>query len=414
MKLLPFMLFALAFSSITDQLSCQVYLDGGRTRHRFAQLNLGLDQTYAPGSGSQTWTNAPGFPVVESTLPALWQSRLTIGGTHFWGHADLFLGIPLYRTPTEGSAPGVETGVRIYPWAIEKKKIRPFVGASWLPMQFQTGKGASLMWNDYPLLAGASWQTGNMIFDLGITRHLRSERDYFFEKDVSLPVRTQPWRISAGFKWILETTLSAEKDWQSGRTRILTDTLAKLGRLDGITVSAGPSIAILSGRSGHNSVHFPYLGQHRMSHVFPELGIGYYWHSKDLQLNVSFRPVRSKLEAFDHRQILSRTSLNLELYRFLLDFHGFAPFAGPSIGLEWLSLEDRFSGKASVRYQDTRIQPGLVFGWDIRPNRLQSIYLRTHLRWTPPLFLKGKEGDRIRFQSLEFNFIHAVIMIDRW
>lgn len=414
MKFVSLLLFILTIVSSTEKLTCQVYIDGGHTRHRFAQLNLGIDQTISPGSASRTWTGMPGSQYIESALPELWQTRLTIGGTHFWGHADLFLGIPLFRAPAEGSAPGVETGLRVYPWAIQKRKIRPYIGASWLPMQFQSGEGTSLNWNDYPVLAGVSWQTGKLIFDLGIARHLRNARDYYFEKEVSLPVLTQPWRISAGIKWTLETTVSAEKDWESGRTSFLTDTLAKLGKLNGITVSAGPSIAILSGDSRHNSVHFPYLGQHRMSQVFPELGIGYYWHSMDLQLNASFRPVRSKLEAFDHRQILSRTSINLELYRFLFDFHGFAPFAGPSFGLERLTLEDRFYGQDPVRYQDTKVQPGLVFGWDIRPNRLQAFYLRTHLRWTPPIFIKGKEGDRIRFQSLEFNFIHAVIMIERW
>ena len=42
---------------------------------------------------------------------------------------------------------------------------------------------------------------------------------------------------------MLETTLSAEKNWESGRTKEVTDILAERGRLNGLYLGAGISSA---------------------------------------------------------------------------------------------------------------------------------------------------------------------------
>jgi hypothetical protein len=60
-------------------LEAQPYVEGGQTRHRFAQTTLGTDaRVFGPADAI--------------TSGSLQDTRLIIGGTHFWGHADFFCG----------------------------------------------------------------------------------------------------------------------------------------------------------------------------------------------------------------------------------------------------------------------------------------------------------------------------------
>ncbi|MEM6262948.1 MAG: hypothetical protein AAGI38_10605 [Bacteroidota bacterium] len=61
----------------------------------------------------------------------------------------------------------------------------------------------------------------------------------------------------------------------------------------------------------------------------------------------------------------------------------------------------------------SKIHYGLTFGWDIRPNRLQSWILRTNLRWFPNLDLEVADGQVISFDNIEFNFIQLIVYLDR-
>ncbi|MEZ4930891.1 MAG: hypothetical protein R2788_02010, partial [Saprospiraceae bacterium] len=59
--------------------------------------------------------------------------RLSIGGIHFWGHADFYVTFPLsFLAVTDKPAAfekmkylhGIETGAKVYPWAIGPGKLR--------------------------------------------------------------------------------------------------------------------------------------------------------------------------------------------------------------------------------------------------------------------------------------------------
>lgn len=87
------MAFTLGFSTAVF---AQPYMEGGgKTRHRFAQLNVGVDVGLNPGSNSLSWSNIAGG-WQSSSLPNQMMSRLIIGGTHFWGHTDFFIAFPVY------------------------------------------------------------------------------------------------------------------------------------------------------------------------------------------------------------------------------------------------------------------------------------------------------------------------------
>ncbi len=130
-------LLALALLFAVPTLSGQPYIEGGKTRHRFAQLLVGMDASIFPAAASTFKVGTAGQIEPYETGAAL-VPRLHIGGTHFWGHANFYLSIPvgnvLNRTIPDGGRfafnPGVETGFRVYPWRIEEAKVRPFGGVA--------------------------------------------------------------------------------------------------------------------------------------------------------------------------------------------------------------------------------------------------------------------------------------------
>jgi hypothetical protein len=94
----------------------------------------------------------------------------------------------------------------------------------------------------------------------------------------------------------------------------------------------------------------------------------------------------------------------------LFDYHGFVPFVGPIISYESLSFEETDLGVKVRDVSDDMLGLGVTFGWDIRPNDLQSWVLRTNLRYYPGLQLDipGTE-ETVPFRNLEFNFIQLII-----
>lgn len=79
------------------------------------------------------------------------------------------------------------------------------------------------------------------------------------------------------------------------------------------------------------------------------------------------------------------------------------PFLGPHLSYERLSV------RGTVRGDAVLWRPGVTFGWDIRPDRLQSMILRTNLRYTPKLELIVTDGRQVALDQLEINFIQFVI-----
>ena len=392
----------------------QPYIAGGNTRHRFAQMTLGVEGRFFPGIGTQSFRLGMGEDLVPFTLNGEQQTCLVIGGTHFWGHADFYISIPVLSLGDRSMLAGAETAFRFLPWRIKDKRLSPYMGVSWVPTSYQQGDGARLHHHSFPMQAGLVYTRKQYMFEMGAAYSTSNKQSYYIDPTRSIDLESHAWRFTVGIKWMFDSTVSAEKDWQSGKTKILTDTLAKLGRLDGWTVSIGPSSAMFLRPSSHNEEIYPFMHQPRRNAIFPEFGLGYYWHRPNIQANLSFRRIRSSEEGFGLRQRATRTAWTLEGYHFFGDYHGFVPFVGPAISVEQLHLSETGETYPAMDYRTTLVRPGITFGWDIRPNRLQSFYLRTNLRWIPNLHLNTLSGRRFTFDQLEFNFIQAVFLLNRW
>lgn len=400
----------------------QVYTEK-QSRHRFAQLNLGLDVQSSFG-GSTKYLDA--FGNTQSlNLTSSFSPRFLIGGTHFWGHADFYIGIPLFSTTLKKDNQeitafrGVETVLKFYPLRIEHNKVRPYIGTSLAPFyfeqknnNFQYSSGPELTNTSFPLLGGLTFNSKNRLVEIGLAWNYQNQQDYYISRSQMEKINTPPLYATFSYRYMLETTLGAEKNWESGRTKEVTDILAEKGRLNGFYVGAGISSAFWLKKSDYNQKNRPYINQSGIS-IMPDFTLGYYWHKPDLNLAIGYRGYSTSTDSYGASQQLRRQSLLLETTKFLFDYHGFVPFVGPAISFEKLSFIEDFEGNRTQDKQKEKFGYGLTFGWDIRPNRIQTWILRTNLRWFPNLSLEAEPGSNISFDNLEFNFIQLIIYPSR-
>ncbi len=402
----------IAFLLFSLGMQAQPYMVGGNTRHRFAQLNIGFDyRLFLSEQSHTTFINATG--IKESNhLNNHHEGRIIIGGTHFWGKADFYIAFPVAKAEENGFSTGVDLGARYFPCRIKHKRISSFIGISLLETRFIQDEGTELKRFTYPVMAGLVYNFKNHLFELSAGINHSNKINYYITKTDQAQIKTQPFWIAAGYKYMLETTVSAEKNWQNGKTKLLTDTLARLKRLNGLTAGIGPSSAFFLKESRHNKNVAPYIDNHKAT-VFPEFTVGYYFHKPDLQFNLVYRGLKSEIEAYDFKQEATRKAFSFEAYKYFADYHGFAAFAGAVASYEQLNVleKDKWTLINDIEYSG--IKPGIVLGWDIRPNRIQSWYLRTHIRYFPNMNLNMPDNKKFSFDQLEFNFIQWVVFPGR-
>lgn len=400
----------------------QAYINK-QSRHRFAQLSMGVDVETNFG-GIAKYLNENG-EINTLDLPSTYTPRLLIGGTHFWGHADFYIAIPLLRTQFEENNQviqylrGVETVFKYYPWRIESDRIIPYLGFSIAPFYYEQsnnnidyGNGPELNHTNFPLLGGITYNSGNHLFEFGVAWNYTNKQDYYINQTTKENIITPPVYMNFSYRYLLETTLSAEQDWESGRTKEITEKLATQNKLDGFYLGAGLSSAFWLGKNSYNENEKPYIESYTTS-IMPDFTLGYYLHNTDLNIALGYRDYATSTNTYGTYQSLNRQSVVLELTKFLFDYHGFVPFVGPSVSYENLSFEEKILGNTTYDISDDKIGYGLTFGWDIRPNRIQSWLLRTNLRWFPSMEVDINNNSTVSFNNLEFNFIQLIIYPDR-
>ncbi|MCU0359471.1 MAG: hypothetical protein MUF75_01945 [Bacteroidia bacterium] len=399
-------------------LQAQVYVEK-QSRHRFAQLNLGWD-VQSSTSGNTKYIDTEGN-IQSLILNPHYRPRFIIGGTHFWGHADFYIAIPLTNSQTEKNKQivkcynGVETGFKFYPFRIENQKLRPYLGLAlsgyYLEQHnknFQYGNGPELTYSAWPLLAGFTFNHKSHLFEAGMVWNYKNKQVYFISREIKTGISTPALYFQLGYKHMLETTLSAEKDWESGTTEKITIEKANKKELNNLYFAAGISAVFCLQESSYNQNLRPYINKYPGA-LLADLSLGYYFHKPDLNIGASYRAYSDGTDSYGALQKVKRKSLALESAKILFDYHGFVPFVGPSISYEQLSFEEEFEQVPTQQVSKNQMAYGILFGWDIRPNRLQSILLRTNLRWFPKINLNVEGGHSISFANLEFNFIQLVV-----
>ncbi|MEL7363087.1 MAG: hypothetical protein AAFN13_13520 [Bacteroidota bacterium] len=181
--------------------TAQIYTEK-QTRHRFAQLHLGVDVEASIG-GTTRYLDAAG-QLQTFDLGSAYAPRFVIGGTHFWGHADFYIAIPLFAPQTDEQGQeiqflrGVETVFKYYPWRIEHAKLRPYLGVSVAPFYFEQsnsnlafGNGPELYQTAFPLLGGVTFNARSHLLELGVAWNYAHRDTYFVDhanrQSITLP-----------------------------------------------------------------------------------------------------------------------------------------------------------------------------------------------------------------------------------
>lgn len=395
-----------------------------QTRHRFAQNLLGFDLQTSIG-GNTFFQDAEG-EVQRLDLNSTSRARIVIGGLHFWGHADFHIAIPIMfpKLQTENQdvffTSGVETVFKYYPWQLKSSKVRPYLGFSLSPYYYEQdnnnldfGEGQQLSHVSVPAMAGFAYLSNRKIIEAGVTWNYNNEQEYYLNRTEFRRISTPPIFVTLALKFFFDTTIGAEESWETGRTKEWIDGLAEDGKLDGFFIGAGLSSAWWMGKSSYNQSNSPYIKNYGIS-LLGDFSLGYYWHKPDLNLSVNYRGYGASSNVYGTQQSLKRRSIGLELTKYLLDYHGFDPFIGPVLTYENLHFRESFERSLTQDVRDRKIGWGVAFGWDIRPDRNQSIILRTSLRWFPTLDLRVEESSSISFDNIEFNFIQLVFFPNRF
>ena len=403
-------IFFIFFTAGNFALFAQPYtVENGHTRHRFAQLEVGMSQFFSPKSGKTQFLSND--QVVNYQFNESSTSAIFIGGTHFWGHCDFALTIPVKKFG-KGMRYAVDLQAKYFPLAIRHNKLRPYIGVSMNPFGYSQKDGATINKTYFPVLAGFNYSKKMHQFEIGLLYNYKNDFQYYISRTQLGNAQIQPFVFNATYKLTLETTGSAEKNWRNGTTAKRTEELAKAGKLNAFSVGIGFSSAFRIKNSAYLSQKYPFAGQHSYQSTL-EYGLGYYWHKPDLQMNIAYRRFKSDVEAYGYTQQARRSAVTVELFKFLGDYHGFIPFVGPNLGYETLQITEQDFGQIQETPSFKGWKPGITFGWDIRPDRLQSWILRTNLRWQPNLNVTMSDGRKNALDQLEFNFIQLVVFPER-
>jgi len=365
---------------------------------------------FVGGDAATLFGGSADFP---GGMPLRAVPRFSIGGLHFWGHADFAVMVPLgdgTKTAAgfrSASTTGVETRGRWYPRSLSRDGISPFVGGGLGATDIRMGDGPRVYRLRSMLQAGVAWRRGSLLFDAGWSAGPSSAINYPTARLATNPLRPSGQAFFIGAHRLFETTASLEPLVRDGAMQRYESRLRNEGRLSGPTLAFGLSSLILTGPSAYNRSQRPWLAARPRGGAVPDIGVGWYFDKPDLQLNVAYRAGRFDTHAFDYTQENRRQSIAVEAYRFLFDYHGFVPFVGPVVSSEALSVREVDAGTQVFRASRNTTVAGLTFGWDVRPTRAQSWLLRTNLRYFPKLRVPVPGGEQA-LDQLEFNFIQFV------
>lgn len=400
----------------------QAYIDK-KTRHRFGEMHLGFDYRSSLG-GSTKFIDSQG-QIQSLDLDSSGGPRFIIGGTHFWGHADFYVAIPFVfdrynkQNQTILQTPNVETGFKFYPWRIESGKFRPFLGIVWTPFLYEQrngnivfGDGPRLNRTSFPALGGVTFRSRKHLFNFGLSWNYVNKQDYFISRTDEVAVNTPPLQVSFSYGFLFDTTIRAEPEWENGETERKTKRLTENGGLNDFYLSTGFSSAFWLSNSSYNEEERPYLTTFPASLAL-EFGVGYHFHKCDMNVSLNYRGMSSNNAAYGAEQDIRRRTYGLEVTKNFWDYNGFVPFFGTIVSNENIRFREDFENQEILNVSERKMALGFTFGWDVRPNRIQTWLIRSNFRLYPRLKLDVQGNTSISFNNLEANFVQLVIYPER-
>ncbi|NVK52204.1 MAG: hypothetical protein HWD85_04660 [Flavobacteriaceae bacterium] len=418
-------LLSIAFGLLINSFVLAQKDSSKKERLDFAKMYFEIGGTYLPSfTGKQLENNT----ITAFDHSATLNPYLTWGGFHFWGHTEFYVTFPLSQlrlNEDNGTSHelnhSVATGVRIYPWAMEERKIRPYIGANWGALDFrqilEPDKNKSKLSKDFMLNydAGVMYNYKKLALRLGINFFTDNKWYYPVSKTQLSEIRTPRMSFQMGLLYSFDSTKDTKEEnidkWNSYPT------VSKLSydanKFGDLFIGIGPSTSFSLSDSDYNAIQFPYLQQKLTSTNYFDIALGYHFNRANLFTAISYRNPTFETEGFGSKQTIKKTSLAVEVNKFLTDYSGFAPYIGLNIAYDRFNYEQNVDGVKTQQTFTNEIEPGFTFGWDIVPGKTnEALILRTNLRWYP--FSKFEiDGTKFNFSQLEYNLIQVVFYPER-
>ncbi|UPQ78754.1 hypothetical protein M0M57_14170 [Flavobacterium azooxidireducens] len=392
----------------------------------FAKMYFDGGGTYLPSFTGQQLLNGQLSAFEHS---ATLNPYLTWGAFHFWGHTEFYVTFPLNQLMLQKNDQAshqllhsVATGARLYPWAMKEGKIRPYIGANWGALQFKQelkpDENQPTLSKDIMLNydAGVMYNYKKIAVRLGINYFSDNKWNYPVSKIQMAEIETPRMSFQMGLLYTFDVSKDNTKEnidkWNSyPRVSKLSYDAKKFGDF---FVGIGPSISFSLSKSDYNAAHFPYLQQKLTSKSYFDIAVGYHFNKANLFTTMSYRNPSYKTEGLGSSQSIKKTSLAIEVNKFLTDYSGFAPYIGINVAYDKLDYEQNVDGVKKIQTFTDPIEPGITFGWDIVPGKTnEALILRTNLRWNP--FSKFElEGKKFNFSQLEYNLIQVIFYPERF
>jgi hypothetical protein len=410
------LLFALILEVKT--LHAQPFVEGGDTKHRFAQMYFSAEGQWQPSGGYFNYLENGN--VRSNSLSSRFSPRVHWGGMHFWGHADFYVAFELGGIRSQAGNTrysynsGVETGAKIYPWRLEKNSLRPYLGVAWSAGDYaQTnsdiGNSADIDLMRLAMLGGVAYQIDNFIIEAGARYIFDTKLRQWYTRTQSAEMDLPPTALTLGLKYIFDTTLPIEKYDQSGLAAKRKEDLTSKGAMSTFTLAIGPSGGFVVGAgSPYTLEKYPFASPFVNGAFFADMGIGYFFFDLELSANVILRNMNAGVSAFGLRQQQTRFSVALEVNKNLVNWNGFVPFVGVHFGRDVMRYAEQDGTNPAWEQFETKWLPGISFGWDIRPSDVDWWLLRTNLRYTPGATMSVR-GSTVALTNFEFNFIQFVM-----
>jgi hypothetical protein len=387
---------------------------------KFAWTTLGGDVLTLTGGNTEFWR---GNQRQQTSFGPSFIPRLTIGGVHFWGHTDFYVSFPLLFLALQDRPAGlaefsylqgIETGAKLYPWRLRPQALRPFVGISMRLLSFSHQPEGSPYQHapNYqkmmaPVQAGLTYATAKYL--ISATAHYQSLQQMNYTIAPGQQGRTEfaPLSFQVSFLRYWDTDRSMRTRSGIAQENLKHELLEKERRFSAWYWGLGPSAGLQMSRSEWLQNSYPYLYDDFLGGFMPDVTFGRFFAQPDLNLGLSYRTLGARMRGFDTQLRFRRHSFMLEGYKNLFNYLGFVPFVGLTASVE--HLRTTVDGRL---HQTTKPALGLIFGWDIRVTKTGTNLLRTNLRWIPGLYQRI-DGQKMMFDSLEFNFIQWVQFIGR-
>lgn len=384
-------------------------------RYRFAETYFGFEAEFVSENNSFSYFNNEGEKKIGD-IPSSITPRLLIGGTHFWGHADFYISIPLSQIKLNGnqklsSSNDIFTGFRVLPWKLKNGAVRPYAGVGFNSKQLQLEGGPIYTNWQWYYEGGINYRFKNKIVGLEMKYFPKNEYQAAISRNEFDLTKVSPYAFALNYKIVFDATAGYSTEGSKKYMKRIYDKAKESGALSAFSFGLGLSALIPLDKTELASQK-AFFNDEIEGNVSFDLGIGYYYNPLDAVVRVSYRPLKQEETAFDYTYQLNKHSVALEAFKFIGDYHGFVPFVGPYISMDHYSLKEKDFGNTIINENSSRLGYGLVFGWDIRQTNVDYLILRTNLRYTPEMDYKAG-GYKFTSDQLEFNFIQLVYYPER-